>query len=288
MASSKFRAYYVLAKPGIIYGNALTVVAGYLFASGLHVHFETLASVLLGTSLVIGSACVFNNYIDRDIDKHMARTQSRALVLGAIRPRNALLYGALLGLFGFSILALWTNWLVVTIGVVGFVDYVILYAISKRRWSSGTLVGSISGATPIIAGYCAFTGTIDVSAILIFTLMVIWQMPHFYAIALYRKTDYASAKVPVLPVKKGNVRTVTSIVAYCSAYIVALLCLTLFGNAGYSFLIIMLPLSIWWLTLAFKGYPAKGNADWARMMFLKSLIFLCVFSVMVALAQILP
>jgi len=106
------KAYYQLTKPGIIYGNILTATAGFLFATKLrHIHIGLLLATLIGTALVIAAACVFNNYIDRGIDKKMARTKKRALVQGAIPARNALVYATVLVLAGFGVLIAKTNWL---------------------------------------------------------------------------------------------------------------------------------------------------------------------------------
>src|SRR3954469_14907395 len=107
----------------------MTAVAGFLLGARGHVHFWLLLATVLGTSLVIASGCVFNNYIDRGIDKKMARTKKRALASGAISGRSALLYATVLGLLGFAVLMLYVNKLVVLIGVIGFVDYVVLYGI---------------------------------------------------------------------------------------------------------------------------------------------------------------
>ena len=118
-----FRNYYNLTKPGIIYGNLLTAAAGFLLASTGHIDLVSFAAILAGTALVIGSACVCNNVIDRDIDSRMARTRKRALVSGVIKPWQALLYALVLGAAGVAILALWTNWLTVGVGVFAFAIY---------------------------------------------------------------------------------------------------------------------------------------------------------------------
>ncbi len=180
------KKYYYLTKPGIIYGNALTVVAGFLLASKGNVNLLTLVTTVIGVSLVIGSGCVFNNYIDRDIDRVMSRTEKRALVLGHIPTINAMVFGAVLGVVGFALLGIFSSNLVVLIGLIGYIDYIVLYGISKRKSVHGTLIGSVSGATPIVAGYCAVTGRIDSAAIILFFVLATWQMPLFYAIAMYR------------------------------------------------------------------------------------------------------
>ncbi len=120
------KTYYNLTKPGIIYGNLLTATGGFLLASKGHINFWLLMATLAGISLVIASACVINNYIDRDIDKLMARTKKRALASGEIINRNALVYAAVLGALGFFILLKHTNNLTAIIGLIGYIDYIIL------------------------------------------------------------------------------------------------------------------------------------------------------------------
>ena len=166
----KIRAYYSLTKPGVLYGNVITAAAGFFLASGRHIDWWLFLALLVGTTLVIGSACVINNYFDQDIDSLMERTKKRAIVSGQVPARSALVFGIILGILGMMILVAYTNWLVVAIGVIGFIDYVVLYGmLSKRMSVHGTLVGSISGAMPILAGYVGAAGVIDLGAILVFT-----------------------------------------------------------------------------------------------------------------------
>lgn len=283
-----FKTYYSLIKPGIIYGNAMTAVAGFLLASKGHVRIGLLLATLMGASLVIASGCVFNNYIDRSIDKKMARTKRRALVSGKVSGRSALMYATVLGVAGFLILALGVNALVVGIGVIGLLDYVIFYGIAKRRSVYGTLVGSISGATPVVAGYCAVTGHFDAAALILFFILAIWQMPHFYAIATYRHDDYAAASLPVLPVIKSMRITKLNIAVYIAGFVLATAALSIFGYAGYTYLGAMVLIGLAWLRLAIQGFWRHDDTKWARGLFGFSLVVLLVFSVLISLDAVLP
>ncbi|HSH55271.1 MAG TPA: UbiA family prenyltransferase, partial [Candidatus Limnocylindrales bacterium] len=167
-----FKTYYQLTKPGIIYGNLLTAIGGFLYASEGRIDILLLLALAVGMSLVIASGCVFNNYLDRDIDAKMQRTQKRALVSAEISTQNALIYGAVLGISGAAILALYTNLTTLLLGIVGFVSYVGLYTYLKRRTIHGTLIGTIPGATPLIAGYTAVNGQLGLDALLLFLIMV--------------------------------------------------------------------------------------------------------------------
>lgn len=282
------RAYYQLTKPGIIYGNLLTAAGGFLFGFGGSLAMVSFVALLAGTALVIGSACVVNNYLDRKLDAKMARTKKRALVDGTISPRAALTFAAVLGLLGFLILLLGTNTTTMVIGTIGYVDYLVLYTFWKRRSTVGTLVGSISGATPVVAGYTAATGHFDGGALILFLIMVIWQMPHFYAIATFRRNDYAAAGLPVLPVKKDAATVKRRIVVYIITYLVAVSALSVFNHAGFTYLIVMLALGLNWLRLGVQGFHAKDDVAWARRMFGFSLVVLLGFSVLIALDAWLP
>jgi heme o synthase len=287
---SRVRTYYYLTKPGIIYGNVLNATSGFLLAAILlkSLPLGLYLATIAGTSLVIAAGCVCNNYIDRGIDKHMARTKRRALVTGKVSARGAMLYAALLGAAGFALLAAYTNWLVVVIGVVGLVDYVALYGYFKRRSVHGTLVGSVSGATPPLAGYVALTGRLDAAAVILFVMLVLWQMPHFYAIAMYRLKDYAAAGIPVLPVKKGMRHTKIQILCYVAAFTIAALALTAWGYTGYIYAVVMAVVCIGWLRLAMQGFGAVNDAKWARKMFFFSLVVTLATTAMIPAGALLP
>lgn len=266
----------------------MTAAAGFLFASGRHIDLWLLLATLAGVALVIGSACVCNNYIDRDIDKKMARTKKRALVTGLISPAQAFVFAGVLGLGGFALLMRYTNALTVWLGVVAFVSYVVLYGIAKRRGPYGTLVGSLPGAMSITAGYTAVSRTFDKQALIIFLVMVAWQMPHFYAIATYRLKEYKAAGLPVLPAVKGVERTKKSMLLFMLLFTLATLALFVFDYTGWTYLVVMLVADAAWLRLGLKGFGTKDNDKWARKVFGFSLLVLLVFSLMISLEAWLP
>ena len=277
-----------MAKPGIVYGNITTTLASFLFASRLHPDIAHLIAALLGLGLVIGSACVFNNYIDRHIDAMMERTRHRALVEGTISKHDALSFAILLGILGFCILFVWTNALTAALAGVGFVFYVVCYSWAKRRAYWGTLVGSVSGAMPIIVGYTAVTAKIDYAAVILFLTLVVWQMPHFYAIALNRMKDYERAGIPVLPLVYGARRTKLSIVLYVVVFIFAAETLSLKGYAGISYAVVIAIAGGWWLVLAVQGMGPDADPTWAKRVFKASLIVLLAFCAVLALSPVLP
>ncbi|HEX5796971.1 MAG TPA: heme o synthase [Candidatus Saccharimonadales bacterium] len=281
------KTYYELTKPGIIRGNLMTAAAGFFLGSMGNIDFGRLLAALGGISLLIASACVFNNYIDRRIDKLMKRTKKRALAAGQVSVRSAMVYAVFLGLSGFILLALFTNLLTVALGLIAMFFYVVVYGYVKRRSEHGTLVGTIPGALPPVAGYTAVTNEIDMAASLLFLALVCWQMPHFYAISIFRMKEYETAKIPVLPLKKGVSETKKQMLAYMLAFGVIATLFAAYGFAGYIYLIAIIFVSLRWLQIMFRGFEATDDAIWARSVFGFSLMVLTVFSAALSLDSLL-
>lgn len=281
--------YYSLAKPRVLYGNVLTAAAGFLFASPGGIDWLKFLAVCLGTTFVIGSACVLNNVLDRDIDTLMARTKKRATVTGGVGARNAVIYSAVLGLGGMAILVAWTNALVVAVGLGGFLAYVVLYGmLSKRMSIHGTLVGSISGAAPILGGYVGASNTLDAGAAIAFLMLFFWQMPAFYSISIYRQAEYARANVPVISVVRGIANTKVQILVYTVVYVAVSLLPQPFGYTGWVYTGIMGALGAGWIVMAVRGLRATDDDRWARLMFRCSLIMMCAISVLLSVGPRLP
>lgn len=271
----KVKTYYKLTKPGIIYGNALTAIAGFFIAAQGKVDVLLLLCTIVGLALVIASACVLNNIIDRNIDKKMKRTKVRALVTGEITVQNAAIFSAILGLIGFGVLFYFVNVLTVWLGVAAYVLYIAAYGLAKRKSVHGTLVGSIPGALPPVAGYVAVTNFVDGTAMLLFLILVLWQMPHFYAIAMFRLKEYEAANIPVLPLVKGHLTTKRQILLYILLFIIAVQALP---GMGIVYSIAMLILGGLWLAKALHGFKTHDDAKWARGLFGFSLYVLLGFS----------
>ncbi len=271
--------YLLLTKPGIILGNILTTAGGYALAARGQFDLGLFLSMVLGLGLIIASACVFNNYIDRNHDAKMNRTKYRALARGIIPHRKALFFGTGLGLLGTLTLALGTNPLTTCVALTGFFFYVIVYSLSKYQTTYGTLIGSIAGAIPPVVGYTAAAHTIDLGAFILFAIIAMWQMPHFFAIAIYRLSDYSKASIPVFPRVKGMHKTKVHMTVYLLAFIMATALLTLCGYTTLTFMMIMALVSISWLIFALKGFSAKNDARWARKMFIFSLVVVTTLSV---------
>lgn len=282
----RLKAYCFLTKPGILFGNLVTTLAGFLLASKARIDGALLGATLGGICCVMGSACVCNNYLDRVADEKMARTCNRPLVKGVITPRQALGFALVLGILGTLLLTFFTNFLTTAIALFGFFVYVILYTFSKYHSSHGTLIGSVAGAVPPVVGYCAVSNHCDVGAWILFGIITFWQMPHFFSIAIYRLEDYAAAGIPTLPLKKGIFATKIQIFFYILGFLIVSSLLTFLSYAGYGYLIVSLLLGLVWLILSIQGFKAKSDQLWARKMFRFSLIV--VIGVSIAISFSVP
>ena len=273
------RNYYNLIKPGIIYGNVITVSAGFLLFNhnfNLPLYFLT----LIGISLVMGCGCVLNNLYDQDIDRLMDRTKTRVLVKGLIPRANVIVYALILGVLGLFVLYFYVNTLTTCVAFVGLFFYLIIYTYwLKRNSILGTIVGGIAGAVPPVVGYCAVVNRIDYLALSLFIVLFIWQLPHAYSISIYRLDDYKRARIPVLPVKYGvNITKFISLIfviifAMCSSLFVIL------GVKGIFYLVISQCLSLLWIILSIKAFFSKDDILWGRRLFVYSILVICVLSI---------
>lgn len=263
--------YYLLTKPGIIMGNLLTFTAGFILASPSLFQIRLFVSTVIGLALIIASACVFNNILDRSIDLKMKRTRQRPIPKGLVSINNATIFATLLGMSGSAILFFETNTLAFLTAEIGFLVYVFAYTLWKAHTVYGTAIGSIAGAIPPVVGYCAAGDRFDSGAVVLFVILVLWQMPHFFAIALMHLKDYQEAKIPVLPLVKGIQRTKIHMAVYIAAFIGAATFLTLLGYVGLIYLIATLVTGALWLTLALFGFAKTDTPLWGRQMFHSSL-----------------
>ena len=287
--SDVIKNYLLVAKPGIVFGNLITAAGGFFLAAKGHVDIAVLLPTLVGISLVVASGCVFNNCIDRNMDRKMARTCNRVLARGLISPKAAGFYAALLGIAGTALLWAATNLLTVAIVLAGFAIYVGVYSLYLKRNSVyGTLIGSLAGAAPPLAGYCAVGNHFDTGALILLSIFGLWQMPHCYAIAIFRIKDYTAAAIPVLPVKQGIPAAKRHIVGYMLAFVAASLMPTFGGYTGYIYLTVAAGLGLIWLYLAVSGYRTSDARLWAKKLFVFSILNIFLLSVMMSIDAAAP
>ena len=283
------RSYLQLIKPGITLSNTISGIAGFfLAASVVGFSWTALIGAVGGIALIIASACVMNNILDRDIDKRMKRTAKRDVASGVISIPKALSFGVALGLIGFGLLFFLTNVLTVVLGIVAYVWYVAIYGLAKRTTVYSTLIGGVAGALPPVAGYAALTGNIDIAAVLLFLILFFWQMPHFYAIAMFRQSDYASANLPVWSVKYGMKSSKLQILLFTIIFAIVFALPTFYGYTGVTYLVGSLALSAYWLFKGVSLYKKVDDIKWARQMFGVSLLVMLSMSLLIAIGGYLP
>lgn len=263
-----------MIKPGIVIGNAYHVLAGIFLAYQFDWSWATAGGVLVGTSALIASACVANNYFDRHQDARMDRTKNRPLANGSISLFSAVVFAGLLLIGGLALLHLTTNTLTVILGLIAYISYAFVYTYMKRITAYNTIVGTLPGALPGVAGYVAFSGQLDWMAWLIFIVLAIWQLPHFYAIAIRRRQEYEATEFKFITNSLGKRQMWWLINSLIVAYGIAFVCLGLLTMHWALVLVIWLACS-WWIWLSIQ--QPTDYTVWAKRVFGGSLVLMMVF-----------
>jgi protoheme IX farnesyltransferase len=268
-----------LVKPRIMMMALLTAAGGMSLAPGAP-STQTALLLMLGCALIVGAANTMNMYLERDIDCLMARTMKRPLPQKRLAPNAALAFGVALGALAMPVLFA-VGWLTALLGAIAFVSYVFLYTPLKQRTHWATWVGSLPGAMPVLMGWTAATGRIELGGVAVFAILFIWQVPHFYAIALFRKKEYERAGLKTYPGTHGDVRTRRSIALWLVVQVAVSIALTPLGVTGVVYLATAIALGAAVIGLGLSGLRA-GDARWAKRVFLLSIVYLPVlFTVMV-------
>jgi protoheme IX farnesyltransferase len=275
-----WRDFVSVTKIGITMANMLTVFAGLWLSSNGLAPGDLIFFTLIGTALVIMAGTCLNNYIDRDLDKHMVRTSKRALPSGRLNANHVLWLGMAFAVLGTLILTFFVNPITAFLGLVGLFDYVVIYTMwLKRTSTTSTVWGGISGAVPIVMGWTAFSGNLDFGAWVLFLWMFLWQPPHFLALAIRRADDYGKAGIPLLPVVKGFDVTKRHMIRYVAGMLPVSFLMYLVPNVGYLYLSVALVLGAIWMGLSVYGFVVKDTIRWARTSFVFSLIYLTVMNI---------
>jgi protoheme IX farnesyltransferase len=231
------RAYLALTKPGIIWLLLVTTVPAMVMADDGWPGLGLVALVLLGGILTAGGANAINQWYDRDIDKLMQRTAKRPIPAGIVSAPVALAWGSLLVLAGGVQLLLTVNWLSAALALAAVAFYVGVYTVWLKRSSvQNIVIGGAAGAVPPLVGWAAVRGSVDLAPALLFLIVFLWTPPHFWALALRYKDDYARANVPMLPVIRGDDATKRQILVYAVLLAAASLLLPLSGDVSWIYL----------------------------------------------------
>ena len=233
-----------------------------------------LAAAVAGTALVVGSANALNMYLERFTDRLMARTRNRPLPTGRLSADLALGFGLALGAVAVPALTFGVNAVTGLLAAVALVSYVVVYTPLKRRTTLSLLVGAVPGAIPPLLGWTAVTGRIEGPGLLLFGIMFLWQVPHFLAIATFRRDDYARAGLKVLPVERGDRVTRWHIVGYLVALLAVSFALVATGVGGRFYLGAAITLGALFLGAGLWGLVPSAGVRWARGLFAVSIVYL--------------
>jgi protoheme IX farnesyltransferase len=276
-AHSRLSDFYDITKPRMNFLVVATTLFGFRIATPGAIHWPLLLSTALGTLLTASSASVLNQLIERRYDGLMARTRNRPLPTGRIAPPEALLYGVLLGVCGVVYLALLVNPLTAALGLITIGWYLLIYTPSKRVTTLNTVIGAVPGAIPPMMGVAAATHALSPTAIALFGILFLWQMPHFLAIAILYRKDYAAGGFKMLPCEEAN-RSFTNrqIVLYGMALIPASILPTLLGVAGSTYAIAAIVLGLAFLSFCIACATSSIGVHLreARKLFIASIVYL--------------
>jgi protoheme IX farnesyltransferase len=283
-ARAVLAAYVSLTKPQIVELLLVTTVPAMFLAAGGMPDLGLVAVVLLGGALAAGAASALNCYIDRDIDQLMRRTKRRALPAHTVTPRAALVFGLALAAISLVVMAVFTNWLATALTAAAIVYYDVVYTMwLKRTTPQNTFWGGICGAAPVLIGWATVTGSVGWGAWALFAVVFFWQMPHFYALAIKYKDDYARAGIPMLPVVASAARVNREIIVFTWLTIAASLAAWPFGLS----LVYGVPaavIGVYFLVEAYRltGRSRRGEALKPMRLFHASITYLTVLFLAVA------
>ena len=274
--------YLALTKPPIILLLLITAVGAMFLAAGGWPPWVLAALVCAGGALGAGGANALNHYLDQDIDLLMSRTRERPLPGHRVPPVNALVYGILLNVAAFVILAVWVNLLAASLTLAATLFYVFVYTVwLKRRTPQNIVIGGAAGSFPPMVGWAAVTGGVDLAAVHLFAIIFFWTPPHFWALALLIQKDYERAGVPMLPVVATRAHTVRQIFIYSLALVALSLALMFTSAAGWVYLASVSVLGGIFIAFAWV-LLRKGAARHARHLYLYSLLYMMLLFVALA------
>jgi len=267
------RDLLALTKPGILRMCLITTAGGMLMAPGT-VTVRLVLATFVGTGLAVAGANAFNMWLERDTDRHMRRTCRRPLPTGRLDPNTAVRFAALLSLLSFPVLAIGANLLTAVLALLAIVGYVCVYTPLKYRSPLALVIGAVPGAAPPLLGWTAVSGSLDPGGLVLFGILLVWQMPHFIAIALMRKAEYARAGIKTVPNVRGDAIAKIQAVAWALALVPLSLMLTPLGVAGFTYFCCAFVLGMVYASWGFTGLDSKAGPTWARRYFFASLVYL--------------
>jgi len=287
VAAASWRDYVTLTKPRIMTLLLLTGAAGMFVGAQGVPDLSTFAVTMVGLALACGGASALNHVLDRDIDRKMRRTGHRPVAEERVSPERALEFGLALSAFSFVLLASRVNVLTAVLALVGNLFYVLVYTRwLKRSTPQNIVIGGAAGAVPPLVGWAAATGNLTLPALFLFLIVFFWTPPHFWALALVIKRDYAAARIPMLPVVRGDAETAKQIVWYSLVLVAVTLLPFAWHTAGVVYLAAALLLGAVFLRLAWRLQRQTTTAR-AGVLFRYSLLYLALLFVALAIDPLL-
>jgi protoheme IX farnesyltransferase len=281
-------SYFRLTKPRIVLLLLITTVPSMMLAAGGVPSLWLMAATLLGGSALAGGANAINQYLERDIDRVMARTRHRPLPSRLIEPNRALTFGLALGAAGFAWLVLTVNVLAAVLAVSAFAFYVLVYtAWLKPTSSQNIVIGGAAGAVPVLVGWAAVTGTVAFPALVLFAVIFLWTPPHFWALAMRYERDYSAAGIPMLPVVAGKDETTKRILRYSVVLVATTFALYPIASMGAIYGAAALVLGVPFVARALQ-LRASGSVPAAIRLFRFSIVYLALLFGAVALDVVVP
>ncbi len=277
-----------LTKPRITLMVLVTTLVGFYLGLKGSVPLALLSNTLLGTALVAGGASAFNMYVERHFDAMMKRTVARPLPAGRLQAREALLFALIITIAGVAYLFAFVNTLTALVATVTFASYLFLYTPLKRRTWLCTLVGAVPGALPAAMGWTAITGRLSLGAWILFAIVFLWQLPHFYAIGWIYREDYARAGYPMLSVIDSNgARTSRQAGLYILLLMLVTAVPTIIGLAGLVYLVGALILGMIFLAYGLL-FARSRDCTSARRLFMASIGYLPILLILLVADKIVP
>lgn len=253
-------SYYQLCKPNVVYMMLICAIVGMLLAEQSVSSYSYLLISLLGIALCAASAAAINQIIDRSTDASMSRTDQRPLPQGDISPKHASIFALVIGVLGAMILYFFVNTLTMILTISSLIGYAFIYTVYlKRATPQNIVIGGLAGAAPPLLGWSAVSNTIDPYALLLVLIIFIWTPPHFWALAIYRRDEYAKESIPMLPVTHGVVFTKLQIVLYTIILFIVSILPYIVLMSGIIYLSSALILSSIFLFYSIKLYLTDNN-----------------------------
>ena len=255
LTQASWSQYYSLTKPKVVYLIVFTAMVGMLLAADGAVPLDIFVFGLLGIGFAAASGAAINHVVDEHIDRIMERTRNRPLVSGEIDQKSALIFALSLGALGIAMLVIFVNLLTAILTFFSLVGYALIYTMYlKRATPQNIVLGGAAGAAPPLLGWTAVTGTVDTEALLLFLIIFVWTPPHFWALAIRRRKEYAKADIPMLPVTHGVEFTKIQILLYTILLVVVTMMPFIVQMSGLIYLAGAIALGIGFLYYAIKLY----------------------------------